>query len=232
MPSVPFCNLNDAFGITDWEKNENKNIFQTFKNASECNERNNKFQNAIAQNQFGRDATRVQEQNSIVKSRVDKPLPGHGAFNGLNPLNPDPQNKLEYIRPNSPVDPLVGQRNFNQDQQYQCVMNEGICNGPNYPSIKMYPNIDPRVHQYHQVYSQYPGALPYQWFQAPYQGFQQYYQPTQPLQYQPTQPTIEHFGSNIGSSILNTDSFHKISNILVITLCVLFLILLVDIIRD
>ncbi len=53
MPSVPFCNLDNAFDGSEWEKQNNAELLNTFQAANSCMARNNKFQNSIAKDQFG-----------------------------------------------------------------------------------------------------------------------------------------------------------------------------------
>ncbi len=214
MASVPFCNLEDTFNMTDWEKKQNSQLLNTFRNSNTCVSRNNSYQNQIAKNQFG--------------------LPA-------NPLNVG-QN-LDQLKKPEPEQPQQMQQNIQkpvqmmqQPQQGSQISMQPMQQMYQYVPVMPYYTCPERVPLYYQQYQQWPQqlALPQRWGLSGPRGYQQqgYQGPRNNMNI--GRRTVESF-DNYGSygSYDNAGNGDKIMKYILFTILVIYgIYLLFDIMRE
>jgi hypothetical protein len=171
MPSVTYCDLNDAFGLTEWERSRNKPApgsaqnFRTFTDAMSCTSRNNEFQNGIAQTQFGQPLNPLNVNQDLGSSIQGQNGPQNGQ--GIQTQAPTHITSVQQ----APVQQQVAQQ---IQQEYQDL------------PLEQYPQSPYRIPQYYNVYPYYYMPLPNRW------GMQQYGQ-----QYG---PGYGYYGSGYGQA--------------------------------
>jgi len=147
MASVPFCNLEDTFNMTDWEKKQNSQLLNTFRNSNTCVSRNNSFQNQVVKNQFGLPANplNVGQNLDLIKKEPKE----------------SKEQQTQQVQNSQPIQQVQQIQNA-QMQQEQTQQAQQMYQ---YVPVMPYYTCPERIPLYYQQYQQWPQqlALPSRW---------------------------------------------------------------------
>jgi hypothetical protein len=242
MPSVPFCNLSDAFG-SEWERKQNSEKEKTFADAFSCNSRNNQFQNEIAKNQFKSSVNPLNTQQvpQTIQQINTNEMPFAAVSVGNNQC---PAGSSGPVGSAAPVSSLVSPRSNSLSGQglmdIQAPMVPAYAN-QYYVPLQNYPQ-EYRVPQHVQYYYNHQIPMLNKW---PYsypigyptgsvgsmssENFTNTYNNSYPTG---SYGSFNNYGSLVKELFDKTDQTNKLITVLIVILVLLFVLQLVEVLKE